>query len=653
MAQDVRDYTPADFARFAPRNANQMLQQVPGFSIRENSGDRGLGQANVNVLINGQRVSTKNGIQDELSRYTAESVIRIEIRDASAYDVAGLSGLVANIVVQANRISGQFSYRPEFRDHVTKPLLRRGDISINGALGPLEYTLSAANNAFRAGAGGPTTIYDSVLTLTETRNERWTNSGDQPKLNANLALRDWNGITANLAAEWRGSYTVFFERGIRQGSGLADRNRSVDNGENSEFLDLSGDVEFGAGPGFLKLIGLNRTSHKPTSQQVITDYVDLTPDNGSRNLVLSDTLERVLRAEYRFKWGGDWQLSVENAFNSLENVSRLFTLTPGVGFTEIPLTNGTGNVEEDRYDAAITYGAELWPAISLRATAGAEQSTLAQIGAIGKKREFFRPKGQLVLTWDATADLSLVGRLERRVGQIGFGDFLASVNLNNNTANAGNPDLVPPQFWVAEIEATQDMNAWGSATLRLTAESIEDIIDTIPIGATGESLGNLPSAIRYRANLKSTINFDPLGWEGAKLDVTLQYQGSEVRDPLTGQMRPISGDSQYNAFFNLRWDIAGTDWAIGGYWEYFDNYYNYRLTEVGRPWEGPVWASIFVEHKDIFGLVGRIQINNLFDSDSTWNRTVYAGRRTGPVSFIEYRNRPIGHIFQFTISGTF
>jgi hypothetical protein len=653
LAQEARDYVPADFARFAPRNANQMLGQVPGFTVRENNGDRGLGQATANVLINGQRVSTKNGIQDELSRYTAESVIRIEIRDASAFDVAGLSGLVANVVVQSNRITGQFSYRPEFRDHVTKPILRRGDISINGALGPLEYSLSAANNAFRGGAGGPTSIYDSSLTLIETREERWSNGGDQPKFNAGLALRDWNGITANLALEWRATYSAFYERGIRQGNGLADRNRFVDNDENSEFFDVSGDVEFGVGPGSLKLIGLNRTSHKPTSQQVITDYIDLTPDQGSRNQVLADTLERVLRAEYRFSWGGDWQLSVENAFNSLENVSRLFTLTPGVGFTEIPLTNGTGNVQEDRYDAALSYGRDLWTGLSLRATAAVEQSTLQQLGAGGKTREFFRPKGQLVLTWQAQPETSIALKLERQVGQIGFGDFLASVNLNNNTANAGNPNLVPPQTWLAELETAHDMGAWGNTTLRLYARSIEDIIDTIPIGPTGESIGNLPSAYRYGMDWKFTLNFDPLGWEGAKLDGRLQYQESEVRDPLTGQKRQVSNDMRQAAFFNLRWDIPGTDWATGGFWEYYEQYYGYRLTEFGRQWEGPVWAGIFVEHKDIFGLVGRIQINNLFDTDSTWNRTVYAGRRTDPISFIEYRNRPIGHIFSFTISGTF
>ena len=37
MAQETRDYVPADFARYAPRNALQMLQQVPGFIIREQS----------------------------------------------------------------------------------------------------------------------------------------------------------------------------------------------------------------------------------------------------------------------------------------------------------------------------------------------------------------------------------------------------------------------------------------------------------------------------------------------------------------------------------------------------------------------------------------------------------------------------------------
>ncbi len=53
-AGSKRVYTPADFARFAPKNAYDMLVQVPGFTIRSaDTSQRGLGQASENVLING------------------------------------------------------------------------------------------------------------------------------------------------------------------------------------------------------------------------------------------------------------------------------------------------------------------------------------------------------------------------------------------------------------------------------------------------------------------------------------------------------------------------------------------------------------------------------------------------------------------------
>src|SRR3954468_22338133 len=57
-------YAPADFARFAPKTAYDMLVQVPGFTIKSPTPqelERGLGQASENVLINGQRIANKSG----------------------------------------------------------------------------------------------------------------------------------------------------------------------------------------------------------------------------------------------------------------------------------------------------------------------------------------------------------------------------------------------------------------------------------------------------------------------------------------------------------------------------------------------------------------------------------------------------------------
>ena len=61
----------------------------------------------------------------------------IRIVDGATLDIPGLSGQVADIIVQARtRISGQFSWRPEFRAQTTDPLLSRGDISVTGSRGP-------------------------------------------------------------------------------------------------------------------------------------------------------------------------------------------------------------------------------------------------------------------------------------------------------------------------------------------------------------------------------------------------------------------------------------------------------------------------------------------------------------------------------------
>ena len=77
-AQGARSYMPADFARFAPRTALDMLNNAPGFSI--DSGDtnrRGLGEATSNVLINGERFTGRStDIQTELGSGLIEATRR-------------------------------------------------------------------------------------------------------------------------------------------------------------------------------------------------------------------------------------------------------------------------------------------------------------------------------------------------------------------------------------------------------------------------------------------------------------------------------------------------------------------------------------------------------------------------------------------------
>jgi hypothetical protein len=249
--------------------------------------------------------------------------------------------------------------------------------------------------------------------------------------------------------------------------------------------------------------------------------------------------------------------------------------------------------------------------------------------------------------------LDLNMKLQRRVGQLDFYDFLASVDLNDDQTNAGNPDLVPPQTSELEVEAVRDLGVYGNTSLRIYGQRIDDIVDTIPIGETGESPGNIDSATLYGLEWKGTFELAPLGWHGAKVNTRLQWQESRVRDPLTGEKRPISNTLKDFAEVGLRHDIAGTSWAWGGNLSYEFYSRDYRLTEVGRLWEGPVWDSLFLERKNLMGMTARFTVTNLIDARSMWQRTVYVDRRTGPVDFFEDRNRRIGPIFQLSLSGKF
>ncbi|HEX9965688.1 MAG TPA: TonB-dependent receptor plug domain-containing protein [Allosphingosinicella sp.] len=653
--EGAKTFLPADFTRFAPRNALDMLRNVPGFTIREATQERGLGTATGNVLINGQRISGKsNDVITELGQIPASNVVRIEIRDAATLDVPGLSGQVANVVAKAGGMQGQFAWRPEFRQRNTDPLLTRGEVSVSGKKGRIDYTIGLQNQSFRSGANGRTNIFNEAGHRTEARNDVFTGSGENPKASVKLTWDGPGSSVANFNGSIQGFYYDYRERGERVGPGLADRIRLVANDEDSWSYELGGDYEFALLGGRLKLIGLEQGGHTPFAQDVLTSFADASPDTGSRFVEIADTHERIGRAEYRWKWGkSDLQLSAEAAFNTLDNVSHFFSLNSAGEYDEIPLPGGTATVKEDRYEVMASFGRPLSSRLSVQIAAGGEYSNLRQTGPGGLSRTFWRPKGLFSAAWKATPRLDVNLKLQRRVGQLNFSDFLARVNLNNESTNAGNVELVPQQSWEADLEATRNLGRYGTTTLRLYGRLYEDVVDFIPIGATGESVGNIDSAHAYGAEWKTTFNFDPLGWKGAKLDARAQIQETSVEDPLTGEKRRISSSLMHFFDITLRHDIPDSDWAYGMNLNHQLNALSYRLTEVGRAWEGPYWGSLYAEHKDVFGLTVRATISNVLAARSMWDRTVYAGRRTDPISFIERRDRLIGPIFSFQVRGKF
>jgi len=650
-------HAPADFARFAPKTAYDMLVQVPGFTIREADQERGLGQASENVLINGERIANKTGgAIAELQRIAFANVERIEIVDASSLGIAGLAGQVANIILKdARKAGGQFEWRPDFRAHYSRPNLFRGNISYTGKTGGIDYTLSLEDQAGRGAIGGPEHFYAADGSLIERREEVFHQESDTVTAKLRLAFDGPGTAKGNLTLGYSPYWNPVYDYEQRFRADGNDGTRLRLQKLDGWMYDINADYEFAFGPGRLKVIGLRHFDHEPIVSTQVDSFASGAPDQGTRFTRDSHVTETIARGEYRWKMGkNDLQVSLERAVNGLDQRGALATLDPQGDFDPVPFPGGSGIVREVRYEGMATLSRPLGSGFNLQLAAGGETSTLERVDGDLAPRRFFRPKGSLTLGWqpDKNWDLSL--KLRRRVGQISFYDFLAQPNLKSERQNSGNPDLVPPQSWEVELEVGRSLGAAGKTRLRGYYYAVEDIVDIVPIGADGEGVGNLPHATRFGLESTSTIQFAPLGLPGAKLDAKLGFEIARVRDPLTGEMRPISGTQDRWAELNFRHDIPKSDFAWGATASLYHYTRYVYLTEVNQENEGPWFVNAFVEHKDVFGLTLRAQVGNIFSARHYFDRTVYDGRRdASPLLFRQRNDQLIGPIFTFTVRGSF
>jgi hypothetical protein len=309
-------------------------------------------------------------------------------------------------------------------------------------------------------------------------------------------------------------------------------------------------------------------------------------------------------------------------------------------------------VEEKRGESILGFTRAMSKEWSLQVNGGMEYSVLSQSGARGQTRSFWRPKGLVALAWNPASPWQLNLKLQRKVGQLNFFDFLASVDVNNSNANGSNPELVPPESWLASVEAIRSLGQYGNIKLTVEGEDIINIVDQVPLGPLVEAPGNLPHASRFQVTLNTTLLLDNLWVPGGKLNSFITWRDTSVIDPLFGTPRQLNGNRYYwNVDF--RQDVPGTPWTWGLYSEYQSPSYFYRLDYQERFFGSQPFGLVFLEHKNLFGLKVRFAVANLFNSQDRNQSVNYVHRRDGPVDYARDFTLTYHPIYRLQISGTF
>ena len=511
--------------------------------------------------------------------------------------------------------------------------------------------MSIANDPGRGGFGGPVLIYDRNGILTERRHETFNSEYDRANFQAKLGLDGPGTSVGNLTLAYVPYWNPTRIRDRREFVTGEERSRTNRVKLDGYFADINADYAFGIGPGRLKLIGVRHWDHEPLLVTQILNFDSSGADpEGIRFARDTRVGETIGRAEYGWKSGrNDWQISLERAYNSLDQKGGLFELSPDGEFEEIAFPEGTGKVTETRYEAIATLSRPLASNLNLQIAGGGEISKLdarrrrsagAQILSPQRQRDLglaageglgHQPQGAPPRRPDQLLRFPRPAAAQRRPRECRQSRSGPAAKLgggNRGRARSRRVGQDPAQGFIITRSRTSSMSSRSANH--------------------GEGIGNLPRATRFGIESVSTINFDPIGWKGAKLDMTVGREWTAVRDPLTGDKRQICGVRSKWLSLQVRHDIPGTELAWSAYRDYGHYAKYYYLTEVFRSWEGPWFVGVYVEHKNVAGLTVRLGVDNILNGRHSFTRTIYAGYRdSAPISFIQKQNQLIGPIFSF------
>lgn len=653
-----RTYSPDYFKQYSPRTAADMLARLPGFSVQSVDDKRGFGTGGINVLINGIRLSSKsNDAQSALTRIVAPSVIRIEIFEGARSDIPGLSGNVANIITRQDELSGSWKYLAKFQKR-SRSLLNGGDISLSGKKGQFDFNIGIANQPIITTEFGDEFLLDAYENVIEVRDERASLFDERPKISTELTYNGLSGSLAHMNASVQLKNQKINDFSIKTALTAAgeDGERLISVDLDGWAVEVGGDYSFDFLKGRLKLISIGNFGHDDSST-IVLDIPNLTTADRTTFDQVSNSQELIARAEYSFDrtQNHDVILAIEGAFNTLD-VDALLQVSDGNGdLVTIPFTNSSTRVEERRAEVSATQNWKFNPQTNVQLTVGGEYSELKQIGPSGLTRDFIRPKGSISLSYAPRGDFGISASIEREVGQLDFDTFVSSVELSNQLRSEGNPDIVPQQSWIGDVEVQKQWSNGISGTARIYAESITDIVDRIPLSDGSDAPGNIDKGTVLGLELTGTLELASFGLEGARIDLSYEVQDNSLTDPLTNSDRRFNRSLLNSYIAEFRYDIPNSNLAFGGYVDNYKFSKEFRLDQIIDRRSLDPDFGLFAEHKNIKGLTVKFEATDILQTEATDNRTIWAGgnRQTGFIDRFQRRARTSSPNFSLSITGSF
>lgn len=678
-AEGIRSFDPPYFAQFNPVTAYDMVRQLPGFFIDNGDSVRGFGAAAGNILIDGQRPSSKTAISDELARIPARDVLRVELIRASAagdIDVRGYTELANVVLKSAEQVKVSTTYASTLGLTGNQIGWQTG-ATRNWKASDLTARLQGRISRSTPRMESEIETSDSNGAITGTRTEFSQQVLDELLFNGSLnwtpTAQDAVGLTGRFMGR---ALTRNFGATRYNASGVLTSQQTDDYTEKDiYYFDLGGDWEHRFSPdSSLKLVSVNSMiTWRP--QELFESFspsgVQLSATELNNDLKRG---EHVLRGVWTQKFGPDLtvETGAEAAYNYRDQVRSIADSTNGGPFVPRALPVSSTKVEEDRYEAFLNSTWRANPQLTLEAGFNYEISTIKQTGDAQQERDFEYPKPHVVGTWTPTKEDQFRLSFERSVAQLDFGEFASKVQLTQGQITIGNPDLEPERYWSTALQWKRAIGARGSVSLTLSHDKIEDTQDLLPIrpnpnsaacqsnfngaGCVFTAAGNIGDGEKWGARLEATLPLDDIGVKGGQLKFNGGWGGSRVTDPISGERRPLDDESDYDWNLDFRQDLPELKLAWGGDYSSGGDIPFYRLDETQTYSFGPGDLDLFIETTYFDGITVRLAADNLGVQEQRLDRRFYTPNRFpgGAFTAREFmRTDNATPVYTLSVSGSF
>jgi hypothetical protein len=643
-ASSVIPYPAAFFAAQRPDTAYDMVLRVPGFTFDDGSAVRGLAGAAGNVLIDGQRPSSKtDDLVAILRRIPAGQVLRIDLirGGQTGVDMQG-KAVVANVIrkkdtgVSGAASIGQYTTGDGYTDPQGRleGTWRGGDQRLDGSLSSVKGHDGSNGNGFRRIFGPAGQVLDSSTSRNAAPNWQYLANGsyERPwlggRIRFNLTLED-----QPYRLDAADDFLVAGRQRERMRQDVADAEVGA-----RYTRDLTASLSLEAfGLQHLNKTGVDSIFVTPTEVQhfSLASTGGETVGRGVLHWRRSPALTVDTGGEYAYNW-------VQTRTSFLDNGAAI----------AIPAANV--RVQEGRAEGFATATWRALASLNVEAGVRVETSTISSSGDVTLSKTLTFPKPRLLVTWSPTAVDQVRLRIEREVGQLDFASFAASASLNGTGVIAGNPNLTPQQDWA--YEATYERHFWTDGVVSLTARRLQltDVIDRAPVFSPS-GVFDTPANIGDGAETDIVASFSlPLqrfGITGGLLRGDGTWRDSSVRDPTTGAMRRISGQHAFDVALHFTQDLPRWNLAWGADWNspFLERFY--RFGEIDSNHQDTGW-DIFADYKPRPDLTLRVQLFNFSHYDVA--REVFAGvRGRDPLRFTDFQKREFGPVLFTRLRKTF